>query len=66
MLLADPGYGEYAHVAERVIGCQVDRFRLRRDEGWRIDPARRPATTSRSTAEGRPGPKAPGAPVCSA
>ncbi|MFD8232865.1 aminotransferase class I/II-fold pyridoxal phosphate-dependent enzyme [Streptomyces sp. NPDC059696] len=40
VLLLDPGYGEYAHVTERVIGCRVDRFRLRREEGWRIDPAR--------------------------
>ncbi|MGW7066705.1 aminotransferase class I/II-fold pyridoxal phosphate-dependent enzyme [Streptomyces sp. NPDC054855] len=40
VLLADPGYGEYAHVTEKVIGCQVDRFRLRREDGWRIDPAR--------------------------
>jgi histidinol-phosphate/aromatic aminotransferase/cobyric acid decarboxylase-like protein/N-acyl-L-homoserine lactone synthetase len=40
VLLIDPGYGEYAHVTERVIGCRVDRFRLRREDGWRIDPAR--------------------------
>ncbi|AJP04447.1 aminotransferase [Streptomyces cyaneogriseus subsp. noncyanogenus] len=40
VLLMDPGYGEYAHVTERVIGCRVDRFRLRPEEGWRIDPAR--------------------------
>ncbi|MFJ8828177.1 aminotransferase class I/II-fold pyridoxal phosphate-dependent enzyme [Streptomyces sp. NPDC102467] len=40
VLLMDPGYGEYAHVTERVIGCRVDRFRLRREEDWRIDPAR--------------------------
>ncbi|MGW3730524.1 aminotransferase class I/II-fold pyridoxal phosphate-dependent enzyme [Streptomyces sp. NPDC000851] len=40
VLLTDPGYGEYAHVTERVIGCRVDRFRLRREGGWRIDPAR--------------------------
>lgn len=40
VLLTDPGYGEYAHVTERVIGCRVDRFRLRREDGWRIDPAR--------------------------
>ncbi|MFD3501047.1 aminotransferase class I/II-fold pyridoxal phosphate-dependent enzyme [Streptomyces sp. NPDC058676] len=40
VLLMDPGYGEYAHVTERVIGCHVDRFRLRREDGWRIDPAR--------------------------
>jgi histidinol-phosphate/aromatic aminotransferase/cobyric acid decarboxylase-like protein len=40
VLLMDPGYGEYVHVTERVIGCRVDRFRLRREDGWRIDPAR--------------------------
>lgn len=40
VLLVDPGYGEYAHVTERVIGCQVDRLRVRRDEGWRIDLVR--------------------------
>ncbi|MFD8936641.1 aminotransferase class I/II-fold pyridoxal phosphate-dependent enzyme [Streptomyces sp. NPDC059578] len=40
VLLMDPGYGEYAHVTERVIGCRVDRFRLRPEDGWRIDPAR--------------------------
>ncbi|MEV3987724.1 histidinol-phosphate transaminase [Streptomyces sp. NPDC049837] len=44
VLLMDPGYGEYAHVTERVIGCRVDRFRLRREDGWRIDPARLSAT----------------------
>ncbi|WP_068928671.1 pyridoxal phosphate-dependent aminotransferase [Planobispora rosea] len=40
VLLMDPSYGEYAHVAERVIGCRADRFALRREEGWRIDPDR--------------------------
>jgi histidinol-phosphate/aromatic aminotransferase/cobyric acid decarboxylase-like protein len=40
VLLMDPGYGEYAHVTERVIGCRVDRFPLRREDGWRIDPDR--------------------------
>ncbi|MET9777138.1 histidinol-phosphate transaminase [Streptomyces sp. NPDC006367] len=40
VLLTDPGYGEYAHVTEKVIGCRVDRFRLRREDGWRIDPDR--------------------------
>ncbi|MFF3553959.1 aminotransferase class I/II-fold pyridoxal phosphate-dependent enzyme [Streptomyces tsukubensis] len=40
VLLLDPGYGEYAHVTERVIGCRVDRFRLQRKDGWRIDFAR--------------------------
>jgi histidinol-phosphate/aromatic aminotransferase/cobyric acid decarboxylase-like protein len=38
VLLMDPGYGEYAHVTESVIGCHVDRFRLRREDDWRIDP----------------------------
>ncbi|WP_424216278.1 aminotransferase class I/II-fold pyridoxal phosphate-dependent enzyme (plasmid) [Streptomyces sp. BI20] len=40
VLLLDPGYGEYAHVTENVIGCRVDRFRLYRAEDWRIDFAR--------------------------
>ncbi|WP_330348385.1 histidinol-phosphate transaminase [Streptomyces sp. NBC_00582] len=40
VLLTDPCYGEYAHVTERVIGCRVDRLPLRREDGWRIDPAR--------------------------
>ncbi|WP_406109706.1 histidinol-phosphate aminotransferase family protein [Streptomyces sp. NBC_01003] len=40
VLLMDPGYGEYAHVTERVIGCRVDRFPLRREDSWRIDPDR--------------------------
>lgn len=40
VLLLDPGYGEYAHVTERVIGCRVDRFRLYRRDRWRIDFAR--------------------------
>jgi histidinol-phosphate/aromatic aminotransferase/cobyric acid decarboxylase-like protein/GNAT superfamily N-acetyltransferase len=38
VLLMDPGYGEYAHITERVIGCHVDRFRLCREDDWRIDP----------------------------
>ncbi|WP_156727699.1 histidinol-phosphate aminotransferase family protein [Streptomyces apocyni] len=46
VLLMDPGYGEYAHVTERVIGCRVDRFRLRSEDDWRIDPARLAATVS--------------------
>ncbi|MEU8106688.1 histidinol-phosphate transaminase [Nonomuraea muscovyensis] len=37
VLLLDPSYGEYAHVVERVIGCRVDRFALRRADGWRLD-----------------------------
>ncbi|MEZ5303107.1 MAG: histidinol-phosphate transaminase [Verrucomicrobiales bacterium] len=38
-LLLDPTYGEYAHVLENVIGCRVDRFPLRKDDGYRVDPA---------------------------
>ncbi|MEU9700658.1 histidinol-phosphate transaminase [Streptomyces sp. NPDC047981] len=45
VLLLDPGYGEYAHVTERVIGCHVDRLPLRREDGWLLDPARLAAAT---------------------
>ncbi|MFF3756510.1 aminotransferase class I/II-fold pyridoxal phosphate-dependent enzyme [Streptomyces sp. NPDC002185] len=45
VLLLDPTYGEYAHVTERVIGCRVDRLRLRREDGWVLDPARLAAAT---------------------
>ncbi|EDY65218.2 cobyric acid synthase CobQ [Streptomyces pristinaespiralis ATCC 25486] len=45
VLLLDPGYGEYAHVTERIIGCQVDRLRLRREDGWLLDPDRLAAAT---------------------
>ena len=38
VLLLDPTYGEYAHVLERVIGCAVDRFRLDREDNYRVDP----------------------------
>jgi histidinol-phosphate/aromatic aminotransferase/cobyric acid decarboxylase-like protein len=37
VLLLDPTYGEYAHVLERVIGCQVERFTLRRDEAYVVN-----------------------------
>lgn len=36
-LILDPTYGEYAHVLERVIGCTVDRFPLRADDGFAVD-----------------------------
>jgi histidinol-phosphate/aromatic aminotransferase/cobyric acid decarboxylase-like protein len=49
VLLVDPGYGEYAHVTERVVGCRVDRFHLRREDDWRIDPER----LSAAVAEGK-------------
>ena len=38
MLPLDPTYGEYTHVAERVIGCRIDRLRLSRADGYRVDP----------------------------
>lgn len=40
VLLVDPMYGEYAHVVEEAAGCAAERFRLRREEDWRIDPER--------------------------
>jgi histidinol-phosphate/aromatic aminotransferase/cobyric acid decarboxylase-like protein/GNAT superfamily N-acetyltransferase len=36
-LILDPTYGEYAHVLERVIGCRVDRFTLRRKDRYEPD-----------------------------
>lgn len=38
VLLPDPTYGEYAHVLEHVVGCRVDRLRLSRADGYRLDP----------------------------
>ncbi|MFO6453924.1 MULTISPECIES: aminotransferase class I/II-fold pyridoxal phosphate-dependent enzyme [unclassified Aeromicrobium] len=46
VLLVDPGYGEYAHVTERVVGCHVERFALRREDGWRVDTERLAATVA--------------------
>ncbi|MEE2856969.1 MAG: histidinol-phosphate transaminase [Planctomycetota bacterium] len=37
VLLLDPTYGEYFHVCEQVLRCQVDRFSLRREEGFEVD-----------------------------
>ena len=37
VLLLDPTYGEYAHVLEHVIGCQVERFTLRREEAYMVN-----------------------------
>lgn len=36
VLILDPMYGEYAHVLEQVIGCQVDRFKLSADRNFRV------------------------------
>jgi histidinol-phosphate/aromatic aminotransferase/cobyric acid decarboxylase-like protein len=38
VLILDPTYGEYAHVLERVIGCEVVRMPLGRENGWEVDP----------------------------
>ncbi|MEE9369820.1 MAG: aminotransferase class I/II-fold pyridoxal phosphate-dependent enzyme [Pontiella sp.] len=40
VLLLDPTYGEYAHVLEKVIGCNVDRFKLNRFEGYKLNTER--------------------------
>ena len=37
VLILDPTYGEYAHVLERVIRCQVDRLPLTRAAQYRVD-----------------------------
>ena len=36
-LILDPSYGEYAHVLDNVVQCSVDRFPLRREDGYRVD-----------------------------
>ena len=37
VLLLDPTYGEYAHVLEKVIGCQVTRFRVHRMDNYDVN-----------------------------
>jgi histidinol-phosphate/aromatic aminotransferase/cobyric acid decarboxylase-like protein/GNAT superfamily N-acetyltransferase len=37
VLILDPTYGEYPHVLERVIGCQVDRLLLSRDRAYELE-----------------------------
>ena len=37
VLILDPTYGEYAHVLENIIGCQVDRLEVQRDKGYVVD-----------------------------
>lgn len=39
VLLLDPTYGEYAHVLEKVVGCQVTRFWLHREDHYDVDLA---------------------------
>jgi len=37
VLIIDPCYGEYVHVLENIIQCQVNRFTLSRENGFVID-----------------------------
>ncbi|HVJ79990.1 MAG TPA: aminotransferase class I/II-fold pyridoxal phosphate-dependent enzyme [Planctomycetia bacterium] len=37
VLLLDPTYGEYAHVCREAVRCKVERFPLRRADGFAID-----------------------------
>jgi histidinol-phosphate/aromatic aminotransferase/cobyric acid decarboxylase-like protein/predicted GNAT family N-acyltransferase len=37
-LVPDPTYGEYEHLLSKVIGCDVDRYSLSRDNGYQLDP----------------------------
>ena len=37
VLITDPSYGEYAHVLENVVGCNVTRFELRREDNYAVD-----------------------------
>jgi histidinol-phosphate/aromatic aminotransferase/cobyric acid decarboxylase-like protein len=37
VLVLDPMYGEYVHILENVIGCQVDRMVLPRRDGYVVD-----------------------------
>jgi len=37
VLILDPTYGEYAHILESVIGCQVQRLLLRRSDQYAVD-----------------------------
>lgn len=46
-LLLDPTYGEYAHVLERIVGCGVARFPLRREDGYAPNLARLAARLAR-------------------
>lgn len=38
VLLPDPTYGEYGHLLEHVIGCNLQRFALSAETGYAIDP----------------------------
>jgi histidinol-phosphate/aromatic aminotransferase/cobyric acid decarboxylase-like protein/N-acyl-L-homoserine lactone synthetase len=40
VLILDPSYGEYVHLLEKVIRCQVDRLYLTREDGYQVEPGR--------------------------
>ena len=40
VLVIDPTYGEYVHVLENVVGCQVDRLFLNQQDGYVFEPSR--------------------------
>jgi len=48
VLVLDPMYGEYVHVLEHMIGATVDRLRLIRSSGYRIEPERLADALSRN------------------
>ncbi len=37
VLILDPTYGEYSHIFEKIIKCRVERFELKREEGYKIN-----------------------------
>lgn len=39
VLILDPSYGEYSHILEDVIRCKVERFELKREDGYQINLA---------------------------
>lgn len=39
ILLLEPTYGEYAHVAKNVVGCRIDRLTLSPNDGFCVDVA---------------------------
>ena len=39
VLLLDPAYGEYSHITERILHCQVDRLPLDRANNYTVDTA---------------------------
>ena len=40
VLMLDPTYGEYGHVLDNVVGCQIEQLALARENGYAVDPAR--------------------------